>query len=171
MAGGSGTRLYPVTRSVGKRLMPVYDKPMIYYPLTTLMLAGINEILLITTPRELDNFKLLLKDGSQWGISIYVVQQEPKGLAQAFTLGADFIGNDSSALVLGDNIFYGQRLQQTLMQASKQTVNSTFLGITFLIRRIMVSLFDRNRKGIIREKTFEPKIQLCVLVCIFMIIK
>lgn len=129
LAGGTGSRLHPLTKVVSKQLVPVYDKPMIYYPLSTLMLAGIREILIITTPEELDRFKDLLGDGAKWGISLdYIAQPSPDGLAQAFILGEEFIGSDDVTLILGDNIFYGHDLQKSLVESAKQSSGASIFG-------------------------------------------
>ena len=160
LAGGSGTRLYPVTQAVSKQLMPVYDKPMVYYPLTTLMLAGIRDILLISTPHDTSRFTELLGDGSQWGVNIqYCVQPSPDGLAQAFTLGKKFIGNDPSALVLGDNIFYGHELVTNLASADQRASGATVFAYHVTDpERYGVIDFDKNYKAIsIEEKPLKPR--------------
>ncbi|WP_256003342.1 glucose-1-phosphate thymidylyltransferase RfbA [Pedobacter deserti] len=159
LAGGSGTRLHPLTLAMSKQMMPVYDKPMIYYPLSTLMLAGINEILIISTPHDLPNFKKLLGDGSTLGCKFsYAVQELPNGLAQAFVIGADFIGNDKVALVLGDNIFYGEGMSKLLQSSSDPDGGVVFAYQVSDPERYGVVEFDANNVAIsIEEKPLQPK--------------
>lgn len=165
LAGGSGTRLYPLTKVISKQLMPIYDKPMIYYPLSTLMLAGIKDILVITTPRDSESFQNLLGDGAQWGINIsYKVQPSPDGLAQAFIIGEDFINGEGCALILGDNIFYGHDLSKLVKNATQKDDGATVFA--YYVKdpeRYGIVEFDKNRKAIsLEEKPEKPKSNFAV---------
>ncbi len=160
LAGGSGTRLYPLTRAISKQLMPIYDKPMIYYPLTVLMLSGIRDILIITTPEDAAQFQTLLQDGQQWGLNLsYAVQPKPEGLAQAFLIGADFIGTDPVTLILGDNIYYGEGLSQRLQSVATQQHGATVFA--YYVKdpeRYGVVEFDKQGQAIsIEEKPLQPR--------------
>lgn len=165
LAGGSGTRLYPLTKVISKQLMPIYDKPMIYYPLSTLMLAGIKDILVITTPRDSESFQNLLGDGAQWGINIsYKVQPSPDGLAQAFIIGEEFINGEGCALILGDNIFYGHDLSKLVKNATQKNDGATVFA--YYVKdpeRYGIVEFDKNRKAIsLEEKPEKPKSNFAV---------
>ncbi len=165
LAGGSGTRLYPITKGISKQLLPVYDKPMIYYPLSVLMLAGIRQILIITTPEDIASYQRLLGDGSQFGVELqYAIQPSPDGLAQAFLIGDTFIGKDRVCLVLGDNIFYGQGFTGKLMEAAARTTGATVFGYQVKDpERFGVVAFDENRRAIsIEEKPTHPQSNFAV---------
>jgi glucose-1-phosphate thymidylyltransferase len=165
LAGGSGTRLHPITASISKQMVPVYDKPMIYYPLSTLMLSGIREYLVITTPRDIESFRALLGDGSQWGLSLkYAVQPQPAGIAQAFLIGASFLGDAPSALILGDNIFFGHSLSETLQQAARQARGATVFGYSVQDpERYGVAKFDAQRHVVdIIEKAAHPPSNIAI---------
>ena len=165
LAGGSGTRLYPLTIAISKQIMPVYDKPMIYYPLYVLMEAGIRQVLIITTPRDIQMFKNLLGDGSQWGMTLeYKIQEQPRGLAEAFIIGEDFIGNDNVAMILGDNLFYGGNLKEILLKANERENEATIFGYRVIDpRRYGVVQIDSKGNAIsIEEKPEKPKSEFAV---------